>query len=72
MVLSLACSAIYSLSARTSSTDGLGRFTFTFGCMSLPVVAVLLLIGAWQEARYLPRGLMIGLAVIEVQPDAWR
>jgi hypothetical protein len=60
MVLALACSAIYSLSAKTSSTDGLGRFAFTFGCMSLPVVALLFLVGAIRDQRSLPRGLMLG------------
>ena len=60
IALGLACSTVYSLSAGTSSTDGLGRFVFSFGCMALPVVALLLLIGAWRDQRSLPRGLMIG------------
>ena len=60
IALGLACSLVYSLSAGTSSTDGLGRFAFTFGFLALPVVAVLSLIGAWREARSLPRGLMVG------------
>ena len=60
IALGLACSTVYTLSAGTSSTDGLGRFAFSFGFLALPVVAVLLLIGAWREDRSLPRGLMIG------------
>ena len=60
IALGLACSTIYSLSAGTSSADGLERFTFSFGCMALPVVALLFLVGALRDGRSLPRGLMIG------------
>lgn len=64
VALALACSLIYSLSAGISSADGLGRFAFTFGCMALPVVALLVLIGAWRETRSLPRGVMFGGAAL--------
>jgi len=65
IALGLACSTLYSVSAATSSADGWGRFGFTFGFMSLPVVALLFLIGAAREKRPLPRGLMvIGSALI--------
>jgi hypothetical protein len=60
LTLGLACSTVYSLSAGTSSADGLGRFAFTFGFMALPVVALLFLVGALRDKRALPRGLMIG------------
>jgi hypothetical protein len=66
ILLGLACSTVYSLSAGTSSADGLGRFAFSFGFLALPVVAVLLLIGAWRDGRSLPRGLMIGASALIV------
>lgn len=66
VALGLACATLYSASDSTTFADALGRFSFVFGIMALPLVALLLLGAAVREKRALPRGLVIGGSALAI------
>jgi hypothetical protein len=58
--LGLACGALYGVSSAKTAAEGISRFAFVFGILSMPFATLLLLGAAAREKRSLPRGLVVG------------
>ena len=66
IALGLACATLYSASDSTNFADAVSRFSFVFGFLALPLIALLLLGAAVREKRALPRGLLIGGSALAI------